>query len=148
MSKENKWKLINQTPIGAPRKLKIIKKALDQCKKSFFWILNKLTMEEASQPADVMLVRVEMNRTAATAQKWAAAQRTKVCAGGWLVICSKIKGTFFCFGLVVFWWFWVFKSFNGRSYWSIFICFPCSNQYLKKIVLGQFGWNKKRSKLT
>ena len=36
LSKENKWKSINQTPIGAPRKLKIIKKALDQCKKSFF----------------------------------------------------------------------------------------------------------------
>ena len=68
--------------------------------------------------------------------------------GGWLVICSKIKGTLFCFGLVVFWWFWVYAELQSRSDWSIFICFPCSNQYLKKLVWSQFGWNKKRSKLT
>ena len=68
--------------------------------------------------------------------------------GGWLVICSKIKGTLFCFGLVVFLWFWVCAELQSRSDWSIFICFPCSNQYLKKLVFGQFGSNRKRSKLT
>ena len=68
--------------------------------------------------------------------------------GGWLVICSKINGTLFCLRLVVFLWFWVVKSFNGRPYWLIFICFPCSNQYLKKLVFGHFGTNRNQSKLT
>ena len=64
LGNENKWKLINITSNWSSRKLKIVKKALDQCKKTFFWILNKWP---ASRP-------VSQPTLCWSASKWAGLQ--------------------------------------------------------------------------